>query len=212
MEHFEPSTLKASGANPSEANLRLVVGKDLMPSFLRLLAQGFIVMARGSISIKELLCRQFGIPDEYVDERIQTIFLDGKAVDNISSTLVKDGSTLALSAAMPGLVGAMFRKGGYYATMRAQISHPKEDIKGNDQTAKLRLKLFNLTAKEIGPIFLEQGIWISGTDFENILINYRHDFKTECRLAEINNKKLSIEKLFKIDWQKRVVFLRVKVN
>ncbi|GAF90849.1 unnamed protein product, partial [marine sediment metagenome] len=29
---------------------------------------------------------------------------------------------------------------------------------------------------------------------------------------EINNKKLSIEKLFQIDWQKKVVFLRVEVD
>jgi hypothetical protein len=212
MEHLDPSTPKTSSGNPSETNLRLVVGRDLMPSFYRLLAQGFIVNTRGSISIRELLCRQFGIPDEYLEERIQTIFLDGKAVDNVSSTIVKDGSTLALSAAMPGLVGAMLRKGGYYATMRAQISHPKKDISRNDQAGKLTLKLFNLTAKEIGPIFLEQGIWISGTDFDNNLLNYRHDFQTGCRLAEIDNKKLSIEKLFQIDWQKKAVFLRVKVN
>jgi hypothetical protein len=212
MEHLDPSTPKTSSGNLSEANLRLVVVKDLMPSFYRLLTQGFIVNTRGSISIRELLCRQFGIPDEYLEERIQTIFLDGKAVDNVSSTIVKDGSTLALSAAMPGLVGAMLRKGGYYATMRTEISHPKEDITNNDQTGRLKLKLFNLTAKEIGPFFLEQGIWISGTDFENILSNYRHDFQTGCRLAEINNKKLSIEKLFQIDWQKKTIFLRVKVN
>ena len=212
MEHFDPSTPTASMGNLSEANLRLVVGKDLMSSFYRLLAQGFIVNARENFSIKELLCRQYGIPDEYLEERIQTIFLDGKAVDNVSSTIVKDGSTLALSAAMPGLVGTMLRKGGYYATMRAQISHPKEDITSNGQTGKLKLKLFNLTAKEIGPFFLEQGIWISGPDLENILSNYRHDFQTGCRLAEINNKKLSVEKLFQIDWQKKAVFLRVKVN
>ena len=212
MEHFDPSTPKASIVNPSGSHLRLVVGKDLMPSFYRLLAQGFIVNARGNFSIKELLCQQYGIPDEYLEKRIQTIFLDGKAVDNVSSTIVKDGSTLALSAAMPGLVGAMLRKGGYYATMRAQIFHPKEDITSNGQTGKLKLKLFNLTAKEIGPFFLEQGIWISGTDLENILSNYRHDFQTGCRLAEINNKKLSIEELFQIDWQKKAVFLRVKVN
>lgn len=212
VEHFNPSTPKASIVNPSESHLRLVVEKELIPCFYRLLAQGFIVNTRGSFSIKELICQQFGIPDEYLEKRIQTIFLDGKAVDNVSSTLVKDGSTLALSAAMPGLVGAMLRKGGYYASMRAQISHPEEDITGNDQTGEVKLKLFNLTGKEIGPFFLEQGIWISGTDLENILNKYGHDFQTGCRLAEINNKKLSIEKLFQIDWQKKAVFLRVEVD
>ena len=32
--------------------------------------------------------------------------LDGKPVDDIGSSFLHDGSTLALSAAMPGLVGA----------------------------------------------------------------------------------------------------------
>jgi hypothetical protein len=212
MEYFDASKPKASIGNPSAAKLRLVVANDLVPSFYRLLAQGFTVNARGGCSIKDLLCRQFGVPDEYLEERIQTIFLDGKAVDNVDSTTVRDGSTLALSAAMPGLVGAMLRKGGYYATMRAQISHPEEDITSNDQTGKLKLKLFNLTAKEIGPFFLARGIWVSGTDLENMLSDYRHDFRTGCRLAELNNEKLSMEKLFQIDWRKKAVLLRVEVN
>ncbi|UCH23925.1 MAG: hypothetical protein JSU83_12275 [Deltaproteobacteria bacterium] len=212
MEYFDPSTSKASIKNLSETNLRLVVGQDLMPSFYRLLAKGFMVNVRGSFSIKELLCQQLGIPDDYLEERIQTIFLDGKAVDNVSSTIVKEGSTLALSAAMPGVVGAMLRKGGYYAAMRAQISHPKEDRTNNDQTGKVKLKLFNLTAKEIGPFFLDQGIWISGTDLENILSNYRSSFQTGCRLAELNKKKLTIDELCQLNWQGKEIFLQVKVS
>jgi hypothetical protein len=212
MEYFDPSKPKASIGNPSEANLRLVVGKDLVPSFYRLMAQGFTVDARGGCTIKELLCRQFGIPEPYLEKRIQTIFLDGKAVDNVSAAIVRDGSTLALSAAMPGLVGAMLRKGGYYSVMRDQISHPIEGITNNGRTGKLKLKLFNLTAKEIGPFFLVRGIWVSGTDLENILSDYRHDFRTGCRLAELNNEKLSMEKLFQINWRKKAVLLRVEVN
>jgi hypothetical protein len=212
MGQLVPSTLKASSGNPSGPNLRLIVGKDLLPVFYRLLAQGFVVNSRGNISIRDLLCQQFGISELYLEERIQTIFLDGKAVDNANSTIVKDGSTLALSAAMPGLVGAMFRKGGYYSKMRAEISHPKENITGNEKAGKLTLKLFNLTAKEIGPIFLEQGILIFGSELENILTNCRNDFQSGCQLVEINNKKLSVEKLFQIDWQKKTVFLRVKTS
>ena len=38
-------------------------------------------------SIKSLLCDQLGVTPDFVDKRIQTIFLDGKAVDDVNSQL-----------------------------------------------------------------------------------------------------------------------------
>ena len=49
--------------------------------------------------------------------------LDGKPVDDIGAALVQDGSTLALSAAMPGLVGATLRRGGAYSSFRSAITY-----------------------------------------------------------------------------------------
>ncbi|MCP4349944.1 MAG: endonuclease/exonuclease/phosphatase family protein [Desulfobacterales bacterium] len=54
-------------------------------------------------SIRSLLCKQTDVASDYVDERISTVFLDGKPVDDVDSAIVKNGSVLALSAAMPGL-------------------------------------------------------------------------------------------------------------
>jgi len=48
--------------------------------------------------------RATGLDEDYVTQRISTIFLDGKPVDDIDTLLVRDGAVLSLSAAMPGLV------------------------------------------------------------------------------------------------------------
>jgi len=94
-----------------------------MPSFFQLMQRGFMVKIRVGCSIKSLLCNQLGLSQEYLEERIQTILLDGRPVDDVESAIVKQESTLALSAALPGLVGATLRKGGYYAPLRSHISH-----------------------------------------------------------------------------------------
>jgi len=71
-----------------------------------------MISATVGCSIKNLLCNQFDITPEYLSDRISTIFLNGKPVDDVESAIIKDNSILALSGAMPGLVGATFRKGG----------------------------------------------------------------------------------------------------
>jgi len=68
-------------------------------------------------SIRDLLCGQLALQDEYLDNRIHTFFLNGKAVDDVDSTLVTGGAVLALSSAMPGIMGDCLRKGGLYALM-----------------------------------------------------------------------------------------------
>ncbi len=70
------------------------------------LQRGVLVKARLGESIRSLLCKQFGLDPDYVKNRIQTAFLDGKPVDDFDSAIVREGSVLTLSGAMPGLAGA----------------------------------------------------------------------------------------------------------
>ena len=67
-------------------------------------------------SISELFSGQFNISPEYFKDRVQTIFLEGNPVDDTRTAIVKDGSHIAISGAMPGLVGAVLRKGGFYSS------------------------------------------------------------------------------------------------
>jgi len=123
--------------------LYLFVKAELVPIFFQLLGQGFKVNVQTGGSVKELLCNQLGIDEDYLAERIQSIFLNFKVVDDVNSAIVNEGSVLALSGAMPGLVGAILRSGGYYAAMRSQISHEKTPSSRPQGTAPITLKLWN---------------------------------------------------------------------
>lgn len=133
---------------------------EQLSCFFPLLQQGFMVRAQVGGDIRELLCSQFGIDPDYLKQRITTIFLNGKPVDDFETCRVADGATLALSAAMPGLVGATMRRGGYYAAMRGAITHHELAAGAEKKYGKIRIKLFNLLMAELGPGFLQQGILV----------------------------------------------------
>ena len=161
-------------------------------------------------NIKSLLCRQFGLSPEYLEKRIQTIFLDGKPVDDVDSAIVKQGSTLALSAAMPGLVGATLRRGGYYAQMRSQISYREETGSEAIHEGMIFLKLFNLLLKELGPSFLKRGILIKGKHLSDFLKRQPDDFWAGCKEARLDDEKIDLETLKEIIWADEYVFLHLR--
>jgi len=47
-------------------------------------------------SIAAILRSQLGVAPEYLERRLQTIFLNGKPVDDVEQTLVAPGDCLAL--------------------------------------------------------------------------------------------------------------------
>ena len=141
--------------------ISLVLTPDRLAAFLPLLQQGVKVDARVGCDIQSLLCDQFKFLPDYLADRINTIFLNGKPVDDVATALVEDGDTLALSGSMPGLVGATFRKAGCLASFRGTISHRPEAAETVVcQDGTITLKLFNLLIPEMGPPLLARGIWI----------------------------------------------------
>ena len=168
-----------------------------------------MVKAKVDCTIKTLLCQQLGLNSEYLETRIQTIFLGGKPVDDVNSAIVMEGSTLALSAAMPGLVGATLRKGSYYASMRSQISYRETAPSKSPHNGMILLKLFNLILKELGPIFLKKGVWINGKDISDFFTRQSDDFWTGCKAAKVDGKKIDLDKLLDITWVNKHVFLQL---
>ena len=160
--------------------------------------------------MKELLCGQLGIKDDYLEERIQTIFLDDKIVDDANSAVIREGSILALSAAMPGVLGATLRKGGRYAPMRRQISHEKDITSDIHKKGEVTIKLFNLIVRELGPLFLEQGIRIKGEDFFDIVARNENVFMTGCKKVIKDGNDIDPEKLMEVEWEGKQVFLQIK--
>ena len=169
-----------------------------------------MVKAEVGSTIESLLCQQFGLSQEYLEKRIQTIFLDGKPVDDVDSAIVKQGSTLALSAAMPGLVGATLRRGGYYAPMRSQISYREETGSQAIHEDMIFLKLFNLLLKELGPSFLKRGIWVKGKDLSDLFKRQPDDFWARCKEAKLDGEEIDLKTLKEINWVNTHVFLQLR--
>jgi hypothetical protein len=169
------------------AFLALQVQQRNLSQFFPLLQQGFMVQLPACGSLRTVLCGYLGLSQEYLEGRIQTIFLNGRPVDNMDVAMVGDGDTLALSAAMPGLVGATMRRGGFFASLRSGISHGAQDEMSAGGECQVKLKLFNLLTDELGPLFLAQGIWINQEVLAAFLKRQPEDFWAGLVTAELND-------------------------
>lgn len=98
-----------------------------LPAFKALLQRGVGIPDGTGVSVRAFLQDTLGIDPSYVEESLQTVFLDGHPVDDFDRAFVRPGTVLALSGAMPGLAGATLRRGGYYARLREGISHEGAD-------------------------------------------------------------------------------------
>ena len=187
----------------------IVITTELLPRFLKLLEQGFIVTTQAGSSIKNLLCKQLGIDEAYLDKRIQTLFLDGKPVDKVEKAYLHNDATLALSGAMPGLVGATLRKGGTFAALRDTISYIDETSVETNGEARVTLKLFNMVLKELGPVFLKSGIWIDSHNFSDFISHNLEDLKPACESVDLNDQKTDVAALAEMNWDDAELFLKV---
>ena len=192
------------------AELRLTVRPLSLSCFFPLLSRGVTVHAQVGCSIHNLLHDQLNIDEQLLETHVQTVFLDGKAVDNLHQSNIEDGCTLSLSGALPGLVGAAFRKSGFYASLREAVSfHGMEKGQG-PRPGSLTVKLFNLTGPAIGPFFLKYGIEVAGSDLEAVFQTCAEPLFESLRRVEINGRTSALEALRALDLKSRTVRLLVK--
>lgn len=192
-------------------HLRLHFQKDPTAAFLPFLQKGFYVeISTGNLL--EMLCRTCGLDALQVRQRIQTVFLNGKPVDDMATAYVQDNDCLALSAAMPGLVGATMRSGGVLAGFRHSISYRPEAAHSNEQGGVLSIKLFNLLIKEIGLRFLRQGILVKGDDLQDLVAALsEHDWEN-CKNVELNAQKVDTDTLKTMEWPQGTEFIHLQVT
>lgn len=159
--------------------------------------------------LKELLCDQIGLSAEYVDQRIQTVFLNGSPVDDLEAAVVKADDAIALSAAMPGLLGAVLRKDGFFAGLRKDITHRSECAASETGDGFVTVKLFNLTVHEVGPLLLEYGIWLKSEELNDLLRSYPDEMQKACSKVRLDGNAIDLDVLPESLATDALIFLQV---
>jgi hypothetical protein len=169
--------------------------KKFIPEELSLVfQQGVILKVRTGVSVRDFLCIGLGLSYEYVEKRISTIFLNGKPIDDLDSAHIDNDSTISLSAAMPGLVGATMRRGGFYASLRNTITY-KDEGRSIESEGSVRIKLFNIIMKDVGPDLLRKGIYVSRDDVKQLIEKNPNNFIQNCVSIIKNGKEIDAQKL-----------------
>ncbi|MFV0436572.1 MAG: hypothetical protein ACK5PS_04160 [Desulfopila sp.] len=155
----------------SDRHGRLTVqtlGGDI-DGFTSLLQAGIRVRVRHGSSIGALLTSLPGFTARYINEEVQTIFLDGSATDDLATPLFGTTHVLAISAAMPGLAGAIFRRNSLHASLRTV--NPQSAKAETVEEVIVKLKLFNTIARDRGKTLLREGVWLTSADLSQFLDN-----------------------------------------
>jgi hypothetical protein len=183
-------TVKPDIKDTTYPHLRFVMDNNLISSFFLLLQQGVRVKAGVGCSVRMFLEKEFGVTPDIL-ERIQSIFLNGRPVDDIDSAVVRDGSILAVSAAMPGLVGATLRRGGAYSSFRNTITYRETEGQYVPGEGFVHVKIFNLLMDTLGPGLLRKGIFEKSSKLIIFLKGQSGDFWQGCRQVLLNGKPLN---------------------
>ena len=136
-----------------------------------LLQNGITMFCPPDIAIGTFLASLPDFDVDYLADRVQTIFIDGNAIDNLDKPFPGKSHVIALSAAMPGLAGAIFRRNSICAALRKNSGQEIEEKVKQKEAIEISLKLFNVIAQEKGPALLRHGGIFSGKalwDFFNL--------------------------------------------
>lgn len=146
-------------ANPKDAMpaITLQLSQEGIDKFTALLQSGVEIETNAGEPLLQFLEKIPGFTPEYIDNEIQTIFLDGTAIDDVHAPLTDTETVIALSAAMPGLSGAIYRKNSIHSPLRS-VHHQYDTAKVDEKTISIYLKLFNSIARDRGAEMLRQGV------------------------------------------------------
>jgi hypothetical protein len=188
----------------------MTVEPELVSRFFTLFQKGVFIRGKIGSSVFSFLSNECGISRDYIEKRIQTLFLDGKVVDDLHTLKIEDGSVLSLSAAMPGLLGATLRKGGYYAVFRRHISANEKIGRPLVREATVRLKLFNLVLKDLGPGLLREGIGVQKQDLLKMVEGITKAGLSGIRRITLNGLDIDTHQLSHREWDSERVWLKLK--
>ena len=180
--------------------LRLNTEPAALSAFTPLLQGGVGLAVDVGCSVHSLLSDQLDLDPDYVNHRIQTAFLDGKPVDRMDRATVRDGSVLALSAALPGLLGATLRKDGHYASLRGGITHTEPTAACDEGPGRVIVKVFNVLLGELAAPLFRKGVVVPWERLEPRIRQGGPRLIDAIHAARLDGKPLPTEDLPRLPW------------
>ncbi len=139
------------------SHLQLTVVTEKLPLFTTVLQSGIEIMTPAGSSLGQFLGALPGFSADYLANVVQTIFHNGSAVDDLTMLLNGEKPVIALSAAMPGLAGAIFRKNSFHKALRSETQN-KQPLTQVTKPQAVTLKLFNVIALDRGKDLFTMGV------------------------------------------------------
>jgi hypothetical protein len=174
--------------------IRLLVDTEALSKYTTMLQSGIYVEVDQGTTIGELLFSLPGFSEEYVKTRVETIFLNGLPADNLQQQLFGKKAVIAISAAMPGLAGAIFRKDGIHASLRTTTAGKLSSVNAPEAPITIRLKLFNMISKDRGEQLFSNSCVVSAKSLIQFL-GYRLPLAAAIQKTYIDDIIIDTEKL-----------------
>ncbi|NQV01447.1 MAG: hypothetical protein HQ542_02295 [Bacteroidia bacterium] len=191
--------------------IAFTVAAKVLSSFTTLLQSGIYLSTTQGTGIGTLLTTLPGFTEEYASQRVQTIFLNGLPADDLQQQLFGNEAVVALSAAMPGLAGAIFRKGGVHASLRTETANELSETGTKNRPIQVRLKLFNMIAVERGVQILDSGCAVMASALGKFLA-YRPPLLAAIERITMNNRDITPQTLTSLLQSEEMVTLTIRSN
>lgn len=140
------------------ANFDIKTNSKTLSSFATILQAGIIIPIHAETTFADLILSIPGFTQKYIEETVQTIFVNAVPIDNIHQCIIP-GSVIALSAAMPGLAGAIFRREGMHGSLRSRRDVQFDQKKDNKNF--VTVKIFNSIALDRAEDIFGAGILLN---------------------------------------------------
>ena len=193
-----------------QASVTLTVSPESFHLFTTVLQSGIEVKSFTTTQMAAFLCQLPGFTLDYISSTVETIFLNGTPVDDLSLPFAGKNPVLALSAAMPGLAGAVFRKNSIHSALRTHTDSSPQPY-DHKQATTVTLKLFNSVAKERGGSLLKAGVSIKAAKVLTFL-QKRTELSNEITDIEINSTSVNLAALFDMLSEFQTITFKVRTT
>jgi hypothetical protein len=79
--------------------------------------------------------------------------------------------------------------------MRSQITHVEEAESPQRTDGQIIVKLFNLTIRELGPLFLQRGIWMDSEELSDFFKSQSHHLEGGCVEVTVDGRNAEMAKI-----------------